>query len=916
MRRLCHSLFLVFCAVFGFALMALPLRADTVIDVAALAMGDSGEGWTFDGTNLVLSAEGRYVAYGTRTAMSIRADADCTLVASNLSVSAVGLAKPGLDCNYCDVTLLLWSDNSFNNTFLGGTQCAGIAAHADSTGKTGTTLVISNLNETATMVAKGGEGGGGTAGIGGNNQKKGGFIIIRGGIITATAGVPGGNSGGAGIGGGYKCGVISVIISGGKITASGAKEGAGIGAGRDGSSSYIEISGGTVTAKGSSGGSGLGTGYKGSSSGTIVISGGTVTASSGGSAGIGGAASNIQISGGTVSASGNGYAIGGSSGSVEISGGRITATSNLANTSVAIGGSLKSILISGGTVKATGKYQGIGKPVSGNVGAVTITGGSIIQSPMLNPPLPIQTDGTNELFELTIPGLTPNVLANVTGLPNNYGLKDVYADANGQIYVYLPKGKGSFSVEGIDYCYTIIDTATKAYLASEIFDITFMNANPERGMISTEGGSYPGGTIVTVVATPLSKDTVFDKWTGIMPDGVDARSSEISFMTGNGDVALTAHFVDPIYVNGRSVGHGSGDGWTYLNNMLTLSSAGPFVIHGTSTYSRIFVDADCTIIASNLYVSAVELPSPALDCNFHDVALKLWSDVPYRNEFYGGPNKAGIAVVSTNIALVECGAKLTISELNPDAALYVEGGSYTSTSTSGSAGIGGGIGQHAGAIDIQGGKITVNAGAQPGNAGGTAIGGPYSRSYHSISISGGTVSATGTKEGAAIGTGRVGAKGGVIAISGGRITASTKGYGYGIGGGYESAGGIIQITGGTISGSIGARSAGAVVTINGGTFLSSSFNPAPTDGSQKVYRVTTTVLDGTTPIKNKKVSVRVLRNYGVKDIYTDANGRLYFYLPNGSRRFRVDDKRYQYTVNSAATTATQFFEWPTILLLK
>ena len=116
---------------------------------------------------------------------------------------------------------------------------------------------------------------------------------------------------------------------------------------------------------------------------------------------------------------------------------------------------------------------------------------------------------------------------------------------------------------------------------------------------------------------------------------------------------------------------------------------------------------------------------------------------------------------------------------------------------------------------------------------------------------------------------------------------------------------------------IGAPFDGAVVTITGGSVSQYEVNkPAPTDGSQRVYRVTTTVLNGNTPVKNKKVSVRVLRNYGTNDIYTDANGRLYFYLPNGSRRFRVDDKRYQYTVNSAATTATQFFEWPTILSIE
>ncbi len=919
MCRLCHSFFLVLCAVFSFAFTALPLRADTAIDVAALAIGDSGEGWTFDGTNLVLSTERQYVAYGTRTLMTIRADADCTLVASNLSVSAVGLAKAGLDCNFHEVSLLLWSDDSFKNTFLGGTKCAGISVLADSTGKTGATLTISNLNETAVLNVTGGinSGSSGAAGIGGGDRQKGGTIIIRGGIITATAGTQSGNCGGAGIGGGYKNGVISVVISGGRVTATGAKEGAGIGAGRDGSSGYVEILGGTVTAKGHTWGTGIGGGYLGSG-GTTVISGGTVTASSGASAGIGGGTSTIRISGGTVSASGGNFGIGGTGGTIAISGGRVTATAGTANTSTGIGGTSIAISISGGTIKATGQYQGIGRNSTGNAGSLTITGGTITQNPKLATPVPFPTDGSSQVYMLTIPGLTPNGLAQITGLPNNYGLKDVFADANGQIYIYVPNGSGNIEVDGIPYNYTINGAASKAFLASARFNITIINANPDKGMLNTAGGIYQGGKLVSVVATPHSTDSVFDKWTGNLPAGVNARSPEISFLTGEGDVTLTAHFVDPIYVNGRSVCHGSGEGWTYENNRLTLSSAGPFVIHGTSTYSRIFVDADCTIIASNLYVSAQELANPALECNFHDVALNLWSDAPYRNAFYGGANKAGISVVSTNIARADCGARLTVAALNPSAALYVSGGPFTSGNTSASAGIGGSVGKDAGSIDIRGGTITVNAGTQSENAGAAAIGGGYNKSYHSISISGGIISATGSKEGAAIGTGRKGAKGGVIAISGGKITSSTSGSSYTIGGGYQSSGGTILISGGTISANagIGAPSSGAVVKITGGTLWQSKFNPAPTDGSQKVYRVTTTVLNGNTPVKNAKVSVRVLRNYGVKDIYTDANGKLYFYLPNGSRRFRVNDNRYEYTVNSAATTAAQFFEWPMILSLE
>ena len=531
MKYLCHSLLFVLYSVSCIIFSTLPLRADSHIDVAALTIGDSGEGWTFDGTNLVLSAERQYVAYGTRTKMTIRADADCTLVASNLSVSAVGLTKAGLDCNNSEVTLLLWSDNSFKNTFLGGTKCAGIAALAN----LGGTIIISNLNETAALNVTGGapSGNSGAAGIGGGDRQKGGTIIIRGGIINATAGAQAGNNGGAGIGGGYLNGAISIIISGGTVSATAAKCGAGIGGGRQGACDYIEISGGTVTAKGNDYSAGIGIGYTAKSSGTIVISGGTVTVPSSPkcSIGIGGGSANIQITGGKVSATGESYGIGGSGGSIVISGGRVTAASTKESSSTAIGGSSTAVKISGGTIKATGKYQGIGRVSSGNAGTVTITGGSIVQSPVLATPVPLPIDGTNRVYELTIQGLTPNAAAQVTGLPNNYGLNDVYADANGQIYVYLPNGTGEFFVEGTAYTYYIEDNPSSAFLASEKFDVVFANANHDKGTISNTGGAYSGGMRVSVVATPLSENFVFDKWTGNLPDGVNARSPEISFLS-------------------------------------------------------------------------------------------------------------------------------------------------------------------------------------------------------------------------------------------------------------------------------------------------------------------------------------------------------------------------------------------------
>ena len=66
-----------------------------------------------------------------------------------------------------------------------------------------------------------------------------------------------------------------------------------------------------------------------------------------------------------------------------------------------------------------------------------------------------------------------------------------------------------------------------------------------------------------------------------------------------------------------------------------------------------------------------------------------------------------------------------------------------------------------------------------------------------ITISGGTVDATGGKSGAGIGGG-IDGSGGLITISGGTVNAVSKALGAGIGGGKEGYGGIIKILGGTV----------------------------------------------------------------------------------------------------------------------
>ena len=123
--------------------------------------------------------------------------------------------------------------------------------------------------------------------------------------------------------------------------------------------------------------------------------------------------------------------------------------------------------------------------------------------------------------------------------------------------------------------------------------------------------------------------------------------------------------------------------------------------------------------------------------------------------------------------------------------ITITGGSVTATGGKWAAGIGGvGNGKN---ITINGG--TVNA---TGTDGGAGIGGGSRSSGEAITINGGTVNATGTDGGAGIGGGDEGS-GEDITITGGTVNAAGGDYGAGIGGGISGNGKNITITGGTVT---------------------------------------------------------------------------------------------------------------------
>ena len=141
----------------------------------------------------------------------------------------------------------------------------------------------------------------------------------------------------------------------------------------------------------------------------------------------------------------------------------------------------------------------------------------------------------------------------------------------------------------------------------------------------------------------------------------------------------------------------------------------------------------------------------------------------------------------------------------------VEGamGTLTATGLYCEAGIGGGNGETAGTVTINGGNVTATGGQEA-----TGIGGGFNSSGGNITISGGTVNATGGEDAAGIGGGFNGG-GGTITINGGSVTATGGSKGAGIGGGNNNSGGIVIIDGGTVTATGGIYAAGIGGGISG-----------------------------------------------------------------------------------------------------
>ena len=241
--------------------------------------------------------------------------------------------------------------------------------------------------------------------------------------------------------------------------------------------------------------------------------------------------------------------------------------------------------------------------------------------------------------------------------------------------------------------------------------------------------------------------------------------------------------------------------------------------------------------------------------------------------------------------------------------ITISGGTVTATGGQYGAGIGGGSRETGSDITISGGTVTATGGLCGAGIGG---GGDYYESDvrgvgSNITINGGEVTATGGDFGAGIGGGRY-ENGRNITISGGTVTATGGWCGAGIGGGEGRTGSDITVSGGTITTTggkeatdIGGGSGGStgMVTITGGSVKTKNGElTGVINGTNAVY---CTVVDLTDEIGTEAAVTDVGETaYGMKDVMTDADGKIYMYLPAGETSIVFGTHFYSGTVSVEA----------------
>ena len=586
----------------------------------------------------------------------------------------------------------------------------------------------------------------GSANYAGVNVSGGNSLTIYGqeagtGKLTATGG-----ANGAGIGAGFNQDVGTIVIRGGEITAYGRSDGgAGIGGGLTifgKAGGTIIISGGKVNATGSGGGAGIGSGAEGDENfnpvgGTIIISGGEVTAAGGNNAaGIGGgrrvSAGSITISGGKVNVTGGDYAaaIGGGldsdGGNVEISGGTVFARATSAYHYVAIGGGLNgapgTIIIDGGSVKTDGGMSST--PQNSDGDTVCYTG-------------------------INLQGMSEKRVVLLTTEAGSYGIKDVYTDDFNYLHLWLPAGKKITAAHvtddaAIPTCWFFEGEVAGGTPAGFLFQQAFIVTSVETGYTYQDDlltFTQPGDYTISMVFGAITRDRI-----------------RVNVPSSSGTVNIT---LDNVKIDASSV-----------ENATAFDMAG--------------ANVNLKLVGTNSLSSGER--RAGLLCPY-GASLTITADSSGSLTATGGLEGAGIGGVD-----LVSGGNITIN-----------GGTVTANSGGYAAGIGSGFMWDLEQIYVNRSNITINGGIVTANGGsfGAGIGGgPFSGSGK-IVITNGMVTANGCEWGAGIGGCEYASpfnnNNTDITINGGEVQAHGGAMAAGIGGGVYSGGGVVRISGGKVT---------------------------------------------------------------------------------------------------------------------
>lgn len=206
----------------------------------------------------------------------------------------------------------------------------------------------------------------------------------------------------------------------------------------------------------------------------------------------------LTVTGGEHAA-GIGIMYGEDKGAVIIKGGKITANGGIG--AAAIGGCRGSsggtIIIEGGNVVANanpdGGYSiGDGEDYNGEKARVVITGGSVKAESINGIVTNSLADDGSAVYKVTVPGLTANGKVALSGLPEYYNVKDIEADEDGSIYLWLPDGKYTFVANDVKYEAVVDGNFVTAEIYKEVIDEpTEPGDNPSTDIqgVSTSGNA-------------------------------------------------------------------------------------------------------------------------------------------------------------------------------------------------------------------------------------------------------------------------------------------------------------------------------------------------------------------------------------------------------------------------------------------